>query len=243
MIYKTDFRHHFRDAEADGTYGIRGYLGSFMDIASEQIYDMDRGNVQLPALCGCLWIYTKYRMVIHKNEPFLHPFHAECWIPEIKRARMTQEIEFRSNGELYCEGRVESCLLNMETRKLAPIAAARLPEGIAEERRTNTPAFIHPNYDPAAMDEVYTYEVRYSDLDKSNHMINLRYVPMFQNALPPEFYEKYHIRDVEIHYIKQIYYGEKIHILTAAGEGTVDFLALKEDGTAAAWMRLGIVKK
>ena len=238
MSYSKDFMQHFRDAEADGQIGIRGYLGYFMDIASEQLYGMGLGNDSLPERCHCAWIYTKYSLKIRRRENFKIPFHAETWISQQKKARIRQDMEIGCGDEIYCTGRVESCLMQLEERKLMPLSAVGITENLAEDRIAQVPDFVRPDTDTAAMHEIYGYRVRYSDLDKSSHMTNLRYVPMFLDACPPEFYETHEITAAQVHFLSQAYYGECLKIFMREEAACRCFASVKEDGSLAAWMRM-----
>lgn len=76
----------------------------------------------------------------------------------------------------------------------------------------------------------YVYEqiVRASDIDYSKHTNNAIYIRYVLNSLPSEFFDKYAITDVEIHYINESKEGQKLKIYKKQNNNSIDFL-IKED--------------
>ncbi len=135
--------------------------------------------------------------------------------------------------QIYARGRVELCLLHLQTERLGRIADIDYPFETASERQVGLPPFRKFDKTPARGQYCYTYTVRYTDLDKSMHMNNLLYVHMLLNALPSSFYQAHFIRALEIHYLKQCYEGENIRIYKTELNGGVLLLGEKADGQAA----------
>ena len=243
MVHKMDFLQHFRDAEANGLIGVRGYQSYFQDAATEYMYHLGKGNDILPEQYHMAWVYTKYRLHVYKEVDYAYPLHVETWISRLNRARLWQDMEIRCGEELCCRGRLENCILHLEEQTLKPISAVDFPMDVKEAGVPDLPAFARAEYASEGMEERFIYHVRYADLDKSHHMQNLRYLPMFMDACPPSFYEKYSVCDMELHYIQQARYGDALHILAKEEGETVEFLAVTADGVKAAWCRLGLEKR
>lgn len=54
--------------------------------------------------------------------------------------------------------------------------------------------------------------VRYTDLDVNNHMNNVKYVEQVLNCFTESFYKKHDITELQINFLKQCKYGNKIKI-------------------------------
>lgn len=76
--------------------------------------------------------------------------------------------------------------------------------------------------------------VRVSDLDKSRHMTNLRYIEMFQDAYDSAFWNRFQPREMEICFLSQCMEGEILNVKSRQEENALYLAAQHEDGTVAA---------
>ena len=101
-------------------------------------------------------------------------------------------------------------------------------------RLNSIPGFIRLEKTAEGMTEVYTRTVRYSDLDKSNHMTNLRYIDMFQDAYDKAFWNQFDARQMEICFLSQSREGESLSVRSRQNGHELSFAAVHTDGTLAA---------
>ena len=234
-VLKEDFHMQFRDANERGVIDAKGYLNYFQNQTAKHMYNMRRGNDTLTQDFGVAWIFAKYRLQNCKMADFSGPIHAEVWLSNVGRVKLETDIEFSRDGEIFCSGRLESCLFDAKKHTLSPLKAAELPDGVQADRRADVDPFSRPSIGAEDMEYVYTYMVRYADLDNNRHMTNLSYAPMFLNAFGSDFYENRNIKNLEIHYINQAFEGEEMKILKSYKDGHAELYACKADGTKAAW--------
>ena len=83
------------------------------------------------------------------------------------------------------------------------------------------------------MTERYRRTVRMSDLDKSNHMTNLRYIDMFQDAYDAAFWKTFDPKEMEISFLSQCREGEVLTILSKQNENGIALAAIHSDGKIA----------
>lgn len=238
MVYEKEYLPQFREAEANGYIGVRGYMNYFQDMATSFMHVFGKGNDTLPEQYGIAWMYTKYRLEIAKQADFTDELHMECWTPIANRARAVQLLEIGRGEELYARGRLESCLIDMQNQRLCPLSAVEFPESVIEAERDNGVDEFEklnrkPNLDE--LEALYTHVVQYTDLDKSHHMNNLRYVDLFLNAFGPEYFEDHMVRTFELHFVSQCFYGETLTVSRMKQDAGSELLyALKKDQTIAA---------
>ena len=84
------------------------------------------------------------------------------------------------------------------------------------------------------MTEKYNRTVRCSDLDKSNHMTNLRYIDMFQDAYDKAFWAQFDARQMEMCFLSQSREGETLSVRSRQDDHKFHFAAVHADGTLAA---------
>ena len=240
MVYEKSFLQHFRDADADGLIGAKGYFGFMTDLASEQLHFEGKGNDTLPEKYGAAWIYTKCRLQDCIPIGFEEEVHAECRISRVDKARLWQDMKVEYKGRPVCRGRLESCIYHLGEKKLKPVKFIELSESLKEEADSEIDRFSRPASSTEGMEKVYEYKAAYSDLDKNGHMTNQRYLPMFLNAAGRDALDGRFLKDLELHFIGQTYYNETLSVYSKAADSALELLALKENGSIAAWCRMDL---
>lgn len=235
MVFEKEIMPQFREADADGLVGLRGYLNYFQDVATHYMHNLGKGNDTLPEEYGICWMYTKYKMQIRKRADFTSTLRLETWMEKGKSSAIAnQGLILSRNGEIFARGRLESCLYDMNRKRLTRLSAVDFPTAEAmEDRRVELGAFIRPAKQTEDMTYSYTHTVRYTDLDKSGHMTNLQYIQLLLNAFSSAYFRKNEITDFEIHYLSQCFEGEEIRVYQKAAEEGIRLTGAHADGTAA----------
>lgn len=234
MIYEIDYLPRFRESGHDGLVGLMGYMDYFQDIAAGQYHVLDKDNTTIHEKYGVAWVYSKYKLKIYEKTDFDHTLRIRTWISRLDAVRSWQEMEIKRGEELLCEGRLESCLVDLKDHSIARMPRIELPEGLAEDRMTSVGTFMRRVKFPESAAYRYTHTVHYSEIDNNRHMNNLHYVPLFMNAFDIDFYDRFFVTDFEIHYVQQAYYGEELRIFCEQEGEEYRLFALKADDTVAA---------
>ncbi len=239
-LYTEEKIQEFRDADADGKVGMRGYLDYFQDAAATYMHRFGWGNDTVHERYGVAWVYTKYRMQVFERTVFDHPLHVECWIePSGASVGVRHAIEISKQGRLMARGRLESCILDRENGRIRRLDAIGYERSLALPRENPLPAYTRIDTDDSGAECIYSHRVRYCDLDNNLHMNNLRYIPLLLDAYTPEFHAGHFLKDLEIHYRNQSLYDEKLEILRIPeGEDCDRLIIRKEDGKPAVCARL-----
>jgi acyl-ACP thioesterase len=223
----------FRESNHNGLVGLRGYMNYFQDTATYYMHNLGKGNDTLPEEYGISWIYTKYKMHIVTEADFTGPLQFEMWAEKSDRPKLCtwQDFVISKGDNAYAYGRIESCLYHMQSQRLCKLEAIDYPvdETMGKEIPLNNFTKLSKRYEE--MEYCYTETVRYTDLDKSKHMNNLLYINLFLNSFDSGFYEKYKIKDFEIHYLKQCYEKEELDIFRKINDHVIELAVVKKDGT------------
>ncbi len=225
----------FRDAEANGLIGMRGYLYYFQDMTSHHLHNLGKGNDTLPEEYNICCIFTKYRIHLEKPADYTKPLHMETWLEKNNsHALLYHGLSITRDGELYASGRVESCFFDMGKKRLTKPTAVDFPENKEECRLADVEPFLKIMPKSASdMEYRYTHTVHYADLDKMGHMTNLKYVDLLLNAFDSQFYRKHMATDMEIHYVNQCFENEAIRVYAQTGKDRIWLLGIKEDDSIA----------
>lgn len=235
MILERDYLPMFRESEANGLIGIKGYLYYFQDITTQFLHNLGKGNDTLPEEYGICCMYAKYRIHVEKQVDYTSPVHMETWMEKTNsHALLYQGFTIKKSGALIAAGRVESCFFDMKRGRLTKPSAVDFPKGMEEDQRNDVEPFRKKM--PKSIDDMeyrYTHTVRYTDLDKMGHMTNLKYVDLLLNAFDSQFYKAHMATDMEIHYVNQCYESEAIKVYAQVQGENIWLLGVKEDGAIA----------
>lgn len=235
-----EYPPQFRDSDVTGLLGIRAYINYFMDMSTTNMYRLGiKGNDVLDDVCDCAWVFSKYKMNVYKQVDYNHPIHIETWIDKIDRVRACHAIKFSVNGEICAEGRLESCLFNLKEQRLAKLIEIDFPENVVCDEKVNVSPFMHTTKkDLDNLEYVYTYNVLYSDIDKSRHMANLRYINLIESSFPIEQYDNAFIKELEIHYLNQCFCGESVRFSRKKTENGYIVIGEKENEKIAVFSKV-----
>ncbi len=234
MPFTQTVMPQFRDADEDGLIGIRGCMRCFQDIHTWYMHSMNKGNDVLPEQYGAAWIYTRYQIQLFRKLDYSGPVTLSTWIePGRQPARVTLNVTIQQGGDLTAAGRLESCIYSLTQRRLLRLSAVEFPENLAEDHPHEIPSFRKLGKDTEGMEIRYQKTVRVSDLDKSRHMTNLRYIEMFQDAFDSAFWEHFQPSEMEICFLSQCMEGETLTVKSRKEERALYLTAEHEDGTVA----------
>lgn len=233
---KTEYLPKLRETDDNTRVGIRGYLNYFQDMATGHMHLLGKGNDTIPDDYGICWMYTKYKMHLEQEADFC-PIDLETWIETTRFPGVIhQALEISRDGAVFARGRLESCLVDIRTQRLAKSAAIEFPADVFEDRHPDVAPFTKlPKTVAEDMEYRYTHTVRYTDLDRNRHMTNLRYIGLVMDAFDSDFYHTNVMTDFELHYISQCYEGEEIKIYRKnTPDGWLVSCAHPDSGAAAA---------
>ena len=235
MPFEQTFQPQYRDADPDGLIGLRGAMHYFQDIHTWFMHSIHKGNDELPEQYGCGWVYTRYLVTLSRKIDYTAPVALQTWMePYRQPVLVNQDMVLRQHGEVAAMGKVESCIFSLERQRPQRLSAVEFPDSIPEEIPNDIPDFIRLEKTAEGMTERYTRTVRYSDLDKINHMTNLRYIDMFQDAYDRAFWDCFGARQMELCFLSQCREGETLSVRSREDGDAVHLAAVHADGSLAA---------
>lgn len=230
MIFEKHYLPQFREADRDGYVGLKGYMNYFQDVATHYMHNLNKGNDTLPEEYGIVWMFTKYKMEVSRKVDFTGELTMETWIPEGKLSAIVhQNLLISRNGEECAKGCVESCLYDIAKNRLVRLREIDFPTDITENKAFEISSFQKLSTDFDGMEYAYTHRVRYTDLDKTGHMTNLKYVDLFLNAFDSRFFEEFQIGEFELHFLSQCFEGEELHVYKRMLDNEIALIAAKDD--------------
>ena len=235
MIFEQTLLPQYRDAEADGLIGLKGAMHYFQDIHTWFMHSIHKGNDELPEKYGSAWVYTRYLVSLIRKIDYTDQIVLQIWMEPYRQPVLVNvNMLLRQHGEVAAMGKIENCVFSLERQRPQRLSAIEFPDDVPEEIPNNIPDFVRLEKTADGMTERYTRTVRCSDLDKSNHMTNLRYIDMFQDACDKAFWAQFDARQMEICFLSQSREGETLSVRSRQDDNVLHFAAVHADGTLAA---------
>lgn len=235
MIFTQTVYPQFRDADIDGLVGLKGCMRNFQDVHGSFMYHLCKGNDSIIEKYGAAWVYTRYHVSLYDKLDYA-PAEARCVIEPYRHPVVADAvIELNQHGRAAAAARLQTCLISLERQRPVKFDAIEFPDDIAESPDFSVPAFLRPAASDENMSERYKKTVRASDLDKSGHMTNLKYIDMFIDGYDSSFWRAFGAKEMEISFITQCREGETLRIMSREEDSMVLLAAEHADGSIASF--------
>lgn len=158
------------------------------------------------------WVATRLAMEVYKYPISGEIFRIETWIEDYGRIFTTRNFSIKDTDDnVIGAGSSIWCMLDMNTRKVMELSSledSELVTGIA-------PAIKKPAKVPLAGGEaVSRHRVKYSDIDFNRHANSMKYIEWMIDLMPLEFFEKKEIRRIDVNYVNELRFGDKVDIFS-----------------------------
>lgn len=215
-----------------GKLAIPHIFSLFMDLAAEH---GDAIGVGMDTLSqkGLFWLTVKTRIRIYRRPGLLDTVTAITWPEPPGRIRCDRSYELRCGEEILAAGKTEWAMLEVETGRLARIAAA-YPPNIEHCLRTACEgAYAKIPEDFSACPEIGRYTVRSTDIDLGQHMNNAAYVHAIFGAFSCRELSELSVREMDVLFRSPCYEGDILSIRRRETPDGPEIGVLRPDGSTA----------
>lgn len=158
------------------------------------------------------WILLGWRLQVIRRPKYAEKIKIKTWSKGVEKLYTYREFEiYDEKGNLIVKASSKWVLLDIEKGKIVRIEP-ELMEKYAPE--IGKEVFGIEEFDKIKEPEEYQYETKYTvrraDIDVNNHMHNLNYIELANEALPEEIYRGALFNDVRITYKKEIKFGDTV---------------------------------
>lgn len=198
--------------------------------STEYFKKFDGDNIFVKEKYNAVWVASKIKIHIYKNPTWLDILKGESFTSLIKPIRIETETKFTNqNNELVFISNQQSCLLDIETRKIRKIDTVNFPSDLETDNTIFNNNYQKLNDTFNESEFVCEQVVNSQDIDFSNHVNNAVYVRYIMNSLTNDFLDKINITDVEIHYIAESKEGQILKIYKKELDNNVIRFLIKEN--------------
>ena len=158
------------------------------------------------------WILLGWRLQVIRRPKYAEKIKIKTWSKGVVKLYTYREFEaYDELGNLIIKASSKWILLDIEKGKIVRIE----PDLMAKyEPEIGRKVFEIAEFDKIKEPDDYLFEknytVRRADIDVNNHMHNLNYIELANEALPEEVYKGALFNDVKITYKKEIKLGDTV---------------------------------
>lgn len=227
--YNKEYRIGYSKVDQDLKLGVYESFNLAQDTVTEYFQSFGGDNIVVRNKDNAVWVVSKARVHFNKFPSWRDVVRVKSYTTMVKPIRVETETAFRDeNNEILFVTTQQSCVLDIETRKIKKVNSVTYPTDMEIEKSLLQGDYLKLNDEFSNEDFVYEQRIYSQDIDYSNHTNNAIYVRLIMNAFPCDFFTKNEITDFEIHYINESKEGQILKIYKKEENYNIKFL-IKND--------------
>ena len=210
---------------------VKGAFDLVQDYLTEMMGALRIDGVTLREQYGCVWVFTRNRMVIDRGLNWNESYTAESFISSAKGAKMTVDTVLRgADGRIAVYSRIEMCAIELASqriRRVSDVGVVPAMLGEVPEREIKFSRLQH-----GQLTDIATQKVKSGDIDFVQHTNNVSYVRFLMNTYTVRELREHPVREIEIRYVGQTHEGDTLTIRKACLDGRELFSIVHGDDVA-----------
>ncbi len=228
-VYNKDYKISYSEVDQDLKLGVYESLNLAQDAVTDYFCSFGGDNIVLKNKDNAVWVVAKAKVHFNKFPLWEDVIKGRCYTTKIKPVRVEVETAFKNtDDEVLFVTNQESCVIDIETRKIRKINTITYPSDMEAEQSLIQDGYLRLDDKFTEDDFAYEQKIYSQDIDYSCHVNNAIYVRYIMNALSSDFISKNKITDFEIHYINESKEGQVLKIYKKEENKNIKFL-IKED--------------
>ncbi len=228
-VYNKDYKINYSEVDQDLKLGVYESFNLAQDTVTDYYASFGGDNIIVKNNDNAVWVVSKTKVHFNKFPLWADVIKGICYTTKIKPIRVEVEIAFKNiDDEVLFVMNQESCVLDVETRKIRKINTITYPSDMEVEQSLTQDGYLKLNDQFTEDNLAYEQKIYSQDIDYSRHVNNAIYVRYIMNALSCDFLSKNKITDFEIHYINESKEGQILKIYKKEENKNIRFL-IKDD--------------
>ena len=178
-----------------------------------------------------IWVLSRFKVVVERYPLWNQKLKVRTWPVGVHRLFALRDFQVTDEQNSLVAQAASSWLV-LEEEKRRPVKIEKIFNtekiGLLESQFTEPPGKITV---PEEREEGLKRKVRYSDLDRYNHVNNTKYMEWIIDNYDLSFLEDHEISYFEINFIGEALYNDKVRIESASShDSNVDIVVREGDG-------------
>ncbi|MGD8779752.1 MAG: thioesterase [Ignavibacteria bacterium] len=214
------------NADFEGKATLPSFMQFLQEIAWEHAEHLDLGFSHLTEQ-NVLWVLARLKIKVNEFPNWQNVVKVKTWAAGKDNLFWYRDFKiFDSNGNVLAKATTSWIIINIETRRPQRAdkmfrVAIDVDERVFDEKLGKLPPLN-------CTDIKYQKVVGYSDLDLNDHVNNVKYIEWILDSYPLNFFKENKIDTVEVNYLAEAMYGDKI-LVNSACEGLTHLHSVKRE--------------
>lgn len=159
------------------------------------------------------WLLLEWKLEVIRRPNYLEKIKVVTWSKEAVKCYAYRDFEiFDVEGNVIAKAASKWVLFDIEKCKIVKVPTALHEKYYPEENKNafDSEELFEKIKEPENYQSEISYKIRRSDIDVNNHVHNLNYIELANEALPEDVYRGALFKNVRITYKKEIKLGEII---------------------------------
>ena len=211
MIVEQDYRIKLSEIGKENKITNKAILGDLEDIGGIHSNIAGYGILDIPQT-KLSWVLLDWKLKIIRRPKYSEKIKIKTWSKNAIKFYTYRDFEvYDENGQVIAIATSKWVLLDIDKEKIVKISDEVLNKYEPElEKSVFDISEIEKLQEPENYISEVEYTVKKSDIDVNNHMHNLNYLELANEALPEDVYNEQELNNVRINYKKEIKLGETV---------------------------------
>jgi len=228
-VYNKDYKISYSEVDKNLKLGLYESFNLAQDTVTDYFESFGGDNIIVKNKDNAVWVVSKAKVHFNKFPSWRDAIKGRCYTTKIKPIRLELETAFKNiDGEVLFVTNQESCVIDIETRKIRKINTITYPDDMEVEQSLTQGGYLKLDAQFKEDDLAYEQKIYSQDIDYSGHVNNAIYVRYLMNTLSCDFLSQNKITDFEIHYINESKEGQSLKIYKKEENKNIRFL-IKDD--------------
>lgn len=208
-VYNQDLTIRFSETDNRGKLKVVSMFDIFQDVGSDHAVLLHLSAYDLLEK-GYTWVMLKYNVRIESFPRWKDQITVKTWrYPHRNLYELREFNILDENGNLMIKALSSWVMMNFNSRK--PVRLDRfIPQDMMENQISVDDDFSRlVSFDDPEQER--HFNVRMQDIDFNNHVNNSVYIGWAVETVPHDIVTTHNLKQVEINYINEIAYGNKIY--------------------------------
>lgn len=210
-IYSEKIKLKYDDISKSNSLNIKSLIKYFGDIAGAHSSICGYGLNDIPNT-HITWLLLDWKVKMFSHPPYGEELTINTWPRVIQKFYSYRDFEvFDRKNNLVAIASSKWIMINTETKRIEKITDTVVNAyGVEQKSVFEEPLDEKPKI-PNNLELDFTYSIQRRDIDINDHVNNLHYIDYALETLPEDVYNTNEFNNIEIHYKKEIKYGETIN--------------------------------
>lgn len=210
-VYSEKIKLKYSDIGKSNEFNLKSLIGYLQEMAGAHSSKAGYGLNDIPQT-HVTWLLLDWKVKMFSHPSYNEELTINTWPRSLEKFYSYRDFEiFDNQNNLVAIASSKWLLINTEKQKIERVTPEIVNAFGLENKKVFDKNLNEKPTVPSDLSLNFTYAIQRRDIDTNGHVNNLHYIDFALETLPEDVYNATEFNNIEIHYKKEIKYGEKIN--------------------------------